>query len=373
MPQQTTRDVVIVGGGLIGAAVGFGLQRRGLSTVILDEGDVAFRAARGNFGLVWIQSKGSGSPDYVAWTRRAVDAWPDFAAELADLTGIDVGYRRPGGFHLCLSQAEVEQRGQMAQRVSRHQREDGKTVMVDAAAVRERVAGLGEAVVGASYNPLDGDCSSLALFRALHEGYARLGGTYRPATAARSIRTAGGAYRIETDAGAFAAPKVVFASGLGLNHFAAQVGLPPLVRAQKGQIIVTERMRPFLDLPISQIRQTPDGTVLIGDTKEEVGFDTASTMGGMIELAQRAVRALPRLADTRIIRSWGALRVLTADGLPLYEEAAGWPGVFFLTSHSGVTLAPAHAIAIAQWVAAGEMPDELQAFSATRVQAEKVA
>ena len=62
--------VIVIGGGLLGSAIGFGLTRLGLGCAILDEGDTSYRAAHGNFGLVWVQSKGIGFPVYSDWTMR---------------------------------------------------------------------------------------------------------------------------------------------------------------------------------------------------------------------------------------------------------------------------------------------------------------
>ncbi len=87
-------DVIVIGGGVIGTAIAFGLARLGERTAILDEGDVAFRAARGNFGLVWVQGKGDGCPEYASWTRRSADIWKDLNAELSELSGTDLAYIR---------------------------------------------------------------------------------------------------------------------------------------------------------------------------------------------------------------------------------------------------------------------------------------
>ena len=57
-------EVAVVGGGVVGAAIAWGLARRGARVAVLDEGDAAFRASRGNFALVWVQSKGLGMPEY---------------------------------------------------------------------------------------------------------------------------------------------------------------------------------------------------------------------------------------------------------------------------------------------------------------------
>src|ERR1700694_3208125 len=83
-------DAIVIGGGLVGTAIGYGLACAGLRVVILDEGDVAYRASRGNFGLVWVQTKGLGAPHYQRWSRRSAEEWPRLAAALGERTGLDV-------------------------------------------------------------------------------------------------------------------------------------------------------------------------------------------------------------------------------------------------------------------------------------------
>ena len=85
---MNTSDVIVVGGGLVGMAVAYGLARQGAKVRVLDEGDDAFRASRGNFGLVWVQGKGYGFAPYTRWTRASAGAWPALAAELNNATGV---------------------------------------------------------------------------------------------------------------------------------------------------------------------------------------------------------------------------------------------------------------------------------------------
>ncbi len=85
---MTQFDAIVIGGGLVGAAIGYGLVRDGFKVAVVDEGDIAFRASRGNFGLVWVQSKGLGAPHYQRWTRLSAEEWPALAAELGERTGI---------------------------------------------------------------------------------------------------------------------------------------------------------------------------------------------------------------------------------------------------------------------------------------------
>src|SRR5712692_7645159 len=115
--SMTRYDAIVIGGGLVGSAVAYGLGRKGLRPALIDEGDVAYRASRGNFGLVWVQSKGDGAPDYQRWTRRSADEWPALAQELLTKTGIAVGHERPGGVHLCLDEAELAARRAMMERM----------------------------------------------------------------------------------------------------------------------------------------------------------------------------------------------------------------------------------------------------------------
>src|SRR5205085_9002879 len=116
VPHAREPDVAVVGGGVVGASIAWGLARNGARVTVLDEGDNAFRASRGNFALVWVQSKGLGMAEYAAWTKKSADAWPRLAAELREETGIDVSHQQPGGFMLCLSDAEMQARSDAMKR-----------------------------------------------------------------------------------------------------------------------------------------------------------------------------------------------------------------------------------------------------------------
>src|SRR5262249_3397684 len=110
-------DVAVVGGGLVGIATAWGLTREGCRVVVLDEGDRAVRASRGNFALVWVQSKGLGLAPYAGWTIRSSNAWQGFADLLKQETGLDVSFQRPGGFHLALSDKGLPARAQTRPRL----------------------------------------------------------------------------------------------------------------------------------------------------------------------------------------------------------------------------------------------------------------
>lgn len=374
-PMQTrSSDVIVVGGGLVGAAIAHGLRVEGLDTVLLDEGDIAFRASRGNFGLVWVQSKGFGAPWYQRWTRGSAGEWPGLAADLAARTGIDTALQQPGGVHLCLSEQEFEDRGR---RMAQMQVEAGnfglEYRMIRRDELTEMLPGLGPSVVGASWSPYDGHASPLALLQALHRAFTEAGGAYLPNAKVTGGTAAPNDFRVETAAGAFAAPRIVLAAGLGNADLAPVFGLNTPVRPQRGQILVTERARTVLPMPTTTIRQTGEGTIMLGDSMEEVGFDTRQSPPVMAQIAQRAALSFPWIAELNIVRAWSALRVMAPDGLPIYDQSERFPGAFTANCHSGVTLAGAHARLLAPMIARGALDPALDPFSAKRFDVPRAA
>jgi len=360
-------DVTVIGGGLLGASIAYGLARQGADVVVLDEGDTAFRASRGNFALVWVQTKGIGMPVYSAWSKRSADDWPQLAALLREDAGIDVSLSQPGGCSLALSETELETRVGVMRRL--HNQPGANEIpweVLDHAETKRRLPDIGSEVVGAIYSPVDGHVNSLKLFRALHVALARRKVSYRPLHTVRAITHAGNGFVVRGDWGEIGSSKIVLTAGLGNAELGEMVGLTVPVRPSKGQIIVTEKSEPFLHHPFAALRQTDEGGVMIGDSQEELGFDTTVTTPIIATMAERAVRMFPRIAELNVVRTWSALRVMTKDGFPIYQQSESCPGAFVATCHSGVTLAANHALTVAPAIAAGTLPEQLKPFGTER-------
>ncbi|VWB10584.1 FAD dependent oxidoreductase [Burkholderia aenigmatica] len=364
-PTAASPDVLVIGGGLVGAAVAYGLARDGARVTVLDEDDGGFRASRGNFGLVWIQGKGHDRTPYARWSRSSAVRWPGLAASLLEDSGVDVALRQPGGFHLCFTDDELaERRTRLA--TLQAALGDYPFELLDHRELRERLPGVGPAVIGASYTPMDGHVNPLKLLRALHAAMQRRGVRLVSGARAQQVRAERGGFAVDSAAGTFRAARVVLAAGLGNRALAPQVGLYAPVAPNRGQVLVSERVAPFLHYPTINVRQTDEGTVQFGDSMEEVGFNDFTTTPVLADIARRGVRAFPMLQHVRLVRMWAALRVYSPDGFPVYDESPEHPGAFVVTCHSGVTLAAAHALRIAPWIAGAPLPDELPALSARR-------
>ncbi|MCB4771028.1 FAD-binding oxidoreductase [Ancylobacter sp. Lp-2] len=364
MPMQPECDVAVIGGGLVGVAIACGLRLAGVNTVLLDEGDAAIRASRGNFGLVWVQGKGDLLAPYTPWAREAGRVWPELARWLKEFTGLDVGLEQPGGVFLCMTEDDLAARAAQMARVAEQSAEPYEYEMVDSRRLRELVPQVGPKVAGASYSAYDGQANPIRLFRALHRAFVQLGGRYAPNAGVTAIERRSSAYRLKTADGEWTANRIVLASGLGNVGLGEQLGISIPVKPMRGQIMVTERLPQLFPLVMEQIRQTDDGTLLIGTSWEDVGFDLSTSYGTTRRIARNALDFVPMLRSVSVVRSWAALRILTPDASPIYDEIA--PGAFLVTCHSGVSLAGNHVFATARWIADGRIPQNMRAFSRAR-------
>ncbi len=360
-------DVLVVGGGLVGASIAWGLAKARLRVAVLDEGDVAFRAARANFGHVWVHGKGVGKSEYSNWTQASALSWPLLSDELKRETGIDPGFTRPGGFSLHLSEAELQRRiDKMETLLNQSGIERYPYEILDHRQTKAHLPAIGRDVAGSTYCELDGHVNPLRLYRSLHTALHNCGAAYLPNHIVDRITHRNGAFTVGGAWGSMTAGRVVLAAGLGNSRLAPMVGLNVPLVPNRGQIIVTEKVMPFLHHPVATIRQTDEGGVIIGESKEATMDHLRPRAEVTTVLADRATRMFPILGDLNVVRIWAAFRVITPDGFPIYEQSRLCPGAFAVSCHSGVTLAASHAFTVADHIARGVLPSALSLFSSER-------
>ena len=369
-------DFIIVGGGVIGSAIAYGIGSRGYSVAILDGGGEAYRASLGNFGLVWVQGKGQGAPDYAEWCYETASLYPDYAQRLLEETGVDIAYRKPGGLTLCHDESEYDKRAKIIERLARESRSGSYDCeMIDRQKIQAMIPqlSLGSKICGGSYSPHDGYLNPLALLKALHIGIKRSGGTFLPGMTVVNLRHKNDSFIATTSLGSYSSTKIILAAGHGITPLATMLGMQIPVAPQQGQLLVTERVQPCLSIPISGIQQTLEGSFVVGLSHRNVGFNTDMDTALMKQMSQRVVDAFPQLSRLRIVRGWSSLRVLSPDGLPIYQQSDSCPGAYAVTSHSGVSLAPMHQGHIVDWIVEDTEPNNFQAFSARRFDVKETA
>lgn len=366
--------ILIIGAGPTGSALAYGLLRRGHEVHLLDGDEADFRASRANFGLVWQQGKGLGMPAYQELTARSVRMWPEFEAELRDLTGIDLEYEGHGGLTFCLGEDGYSARAEALTRLAGESScKAGDVDMIDRAELERMLPDirLGPGVSGASFGRHDGHCNPLLLLRALHKAILSLGGHITPRSPVHRLEADGAGVRVTCRHETYLAGQVIIAAGLGSRDLAQMAGMAVPLRPQRGQLLVTERVARVLPYAASGIRQTRNGSFMLGVTNEEVGFDISTTGLGAHRLAQRALRVIPGLKDVAIIRHWAGLRIMSPDSFPVYAASESMPGVSVTICHSAITLAAAHADWLAPRLVQGTASPELSPFHYRRFDVSK--
>jgi glycine/D-amino acid oxidase-like deaminating enzyme len=362
---STDIDTLVIGGGVVGMSIAYGLSKAGERVLVLDEGDDAFRAARGNFGLVWVQGKGEERPDYARWSMASVLRWSSFAQELTAANGIDLELQQIGGLQFFLDEDELRAYVRKLENL-RAAVGDYPFEVLDPVALKQLSPHIGPEVVGAVYGPRDGHVSPLRLLRSLVQRFHTLGGMLRNGVRCEQIVHRADRFHVQAGGQEYVAGKLVLAAGLGNRTLGPMVGLHAPVAPNRGQVLVTERMQPFLRHPSGHVRQTGEGVVQIGDSKEDVGFDDRTSIDQLAHIANRARKYFPLLDEANVVRTWGALRVMTPDGFPIYEESRQCPGAFLVTCHSGITLAAMHAGPLADWIRGAAEPAAISTFKAER-------
>ncbi len=367
MRRLPDQDLVIIGAGLVGSALAWGLARSGQRPMLLDGEDLSLRASRANFALIWVQGKGLGAPHYARWTMQAAQLWPQFAAELKETSGIDVVLRQRGAFTFALTDTELENAKADTEMVARELGTEAAThSLLNHSETAQMVPAIGRAVVGSIYSPLDGDVNSLRLFRALHTGMINLGAIYEPHCDVTEIIPQSNGFLIKGVWGQVFAQRVVLAAGTGNSRLAQMVGIDAPTTRSKGQILVTEKCAPFFPYTSATLRQADEGGVMIGDSQENHTDSIMTNQDISTVLADRAMRTFPCLGSVNVIRSWAGFRVKTPDGLPIYQQSEKYPGAYIAMCHSGVTLAANHALIIADQIATQQRTLADHAFSAER-------
>ena len=294
-------DYAVIGGGVVGLSVAWGLLRRGYSVLVLDGDDGSYRASRGNFGLVCVQGKGLKQPRYARWSQISASLWPDFAAELSDSTGYDLSLEQRGGFDLHFSEETLEQTVREYSHIRDQLGGDYPFEVLGHNALRKEEPFIGTKVIGAILHHQDGHVNPLKLLRALAADVRRRGGTVLTGQTVTDVSDGDG-FRIAcADGRAHGAAKVVLAAGLGAAQLGPKLGFLAPVRPERGQVLITEKLPRIIHRPSIIARQVDEGGIQIGATNENTGLDDRVTTQGMSGLAAEAIAAYPVLARAHAV------------------------------------------------------------------------
>lgn len=331
-------EVVIVGGGVIGAACARAAAMRGLRVAICEPGPDPAAASAASAGMLAAQVE---PPDELLqpFTIRGRDFYGTLAPALLETTGIEIGLWREGIASLAFDDTSAERlRDAVA-----HQRQSGlRCDWLEPDDVAERFPGAAPCL-GALFAPEDGAVDPPALCRALVADARRSGATIVGERVDRILFEAGRVSGVATASGTVRAEHVVIAAGAWSPRIG---GLPrPLaIEPVRGQMAAAPwpagipRGILYCDHGYVLARGTE---ALMGSTMEHVGFNGRVTQEGVAQIVRGATRLLPALAARPVTRTWAGLRPVTLDGRPVVGPDPGVRGLWYATGHgrNGILLA----------------------------------
>ncbi|MBY8344922.1 glycine oxidase ThiO [Streptomyces spinosirectus] len=375
--SSRTSDVLVIGGGIIGLVTAWRAAQRGLTTAVVDPepGGGAAQVAAGM--LAAVTELHYGEQTLLGLNLASARRYPDFAAELTEVSGEDLGYRRCGTLAVAL---DADDRAHLRE-LHALQRQSGlDSQWLSGRDCRRLEPMLAPGVRGGLRVDGDHQIDPRRLARALVLACERAGVIFHRAWA-ELFRVAGerAAGVTTTDGTELDAGQVVLAAGSlsGRLPGVPDDVLPP-VRPVKGQVLrltVPRRFAPFLSRTVravvrgSQVYLVPreNGELVIGATTEELGWDTTVTAGGVYELLRDAHELVPGLTELPLTETRAGLRPGSPDNAPLLGPTE-LPGLLLATGHyrNGVLLTPVTGDAMAHVLATGELPDEARPFTPAR-------
>ncbi|MEU0056885.1 glycine oxidase ThiO [Streptomyces sp. NPDC006334] len=372
-----TSDVLVVGGGIIGLVTAWRAAQRGLVTAVVDPepGGGAARVAAGM--LAAVTELHHGEQTLLGLNVESARRYPEFAAELSDLTGHDLGYRRSGTLAVAL---DADDRAHLRELHALQQQSGLTSQWLSGRECRRLEPMLAPGVRGGLRVDGDHQIDPRRLAGALVAACERAGVVFHRRWAERLSVGGGRADGVVTDDGtALKAGHVVLAGGSLSGRLA---GVPrellPPVRPVKGQVLrltVPPRYAPFLSRTVRAVVRGSDvylvprenGELVVGATSEELGWDTTVTAGGVYELLRDAHELIPGISELPLTETRAGLRPASPDNAPLLGPS-GLDGLLLATGHhrNGVLLTPVTGDVLAHVLTTGELPDLARPFTPRR-------
>jgi glycine oxidase len=375
MAMTRSYDALVVGGGTIGLTSAWRMAERGLRVAVVDPepGRGASWLAAGM--LAPVTEVHYTEERLLALTLASARRWPSFAAELEAAAGSAIGYRRCG---TLLVDGDEGDRA-WSDELYRFQVSLGLEVeRLNARRVRELEPNVSPGVRSGLLAGGDHQVHTRRFITALLAA-ATAGGVQWHHAPVTTIDVGGGAVTgVHCDGDELRAPVVVLAAGCWTGALAGvPAGVVPPIRPVKGQILrlAGAAGHPLLGRSVrglvqgSSVYLVPrdDGTVVVGATVEERGFDTTVTAGAVYELLRDARRVVPGITELELVEARAGLRPGSADNAPVVG-ATSVAGLIVATGHyrNGILLSPLTGQAVAALAAGGEAPDEMAPFSPSR-------
>ncbi len=368
--SQTT-EVVIVGGGVIGCSIAYQLSKADKKVIVTEREEVAAEASRAAAGLLAPLGELSGPGPFTDLLLASWNLNLELIPVLEDTSGVRVEYHHPGSLHTV---TDAEDAAYLREQMEAWEALGLQVSWLEGDEAREFEPLLEPGVAAAVYSPRDGSIKPAAMTRAYAESARRQGVTFYEHTEITGIeRRASRVVGVQTARGdVIACDHLVIAAGAWSARFGNWLGFSLPVSPMRGQILsLRQPASPLKHILFGEgVYLVPklDGTIYVGATVEQVGFDKAVTAEGIAWLLSSAIQLVPSLASAPIADIWAGLRPWSPDSRPILGKAPGWENVTLATGHSasGFELSAITGKTIADLVVTGQTPAIIRAFGVER-------
>jgi len=372
MSQAT--EVVIIGGGVIGCAIAYFLRKRGIGVTVLERGEIGAQASSAAAGLLAPLGPLSGPGSLADLLLGSFALFPDLVTELEDASGIRVEYERTGALRTVRNAKRV---AILRKRMEEWQPLGLQMYWLSGDEARQREPLLAPDICGAIYAPEESQVRAPLLVKAFAQAATRLGAVFYGHREINGIQRHGtkvtGVYTSEGET--IACGHLVIAAGAWAARCGDWLGFELPVSPLRGQILSLRQaglpfplLRHIIFGEAIYLAPKEDGTIVVGATKEEVGFDAHVTADGVIRLLESAMKLAPMLRKSAVEALWAGLRPKTPDGQPILGAAPNWENVTLATGHNsvGVLLSAITGQSVAEFVATGRSPGVIAPFAPAR-------
>ena len=378
-------DVIVIGGGVMGCSIALRLAEQGASVTVLERsvpGAEASSAAAGILGPCIEAAHGNHAQDNapVATSLRLGLASRELYQSLSERClgeGLNIGWRRCGVLRVALSQDEVEKLEQHQKLLDGHSL---PSALLDRRAALELEPALSNTLFAALHLPQEAQLDPKALLPALHTLAQQQGALFHSGSTVEAIEEDGRKVKVNLNDKSLTASRVVVAAGSWTSLIP---GLPlqkQSVRPIRGQIVSLKESSPSFSNVVfgagGYVVTRKDGTVLVGSTEEDVGFDRNVSLAGMRDILRIASSLAPTLDKAEIRDFWSNFRPKTSDKLPLVGPTrfgSTEDSLFLASGHfrNGILLAQITAQIVAAQILQHEAPlasdEDLRSISPNRL------
>ncbi|MFL5652761.1 MAG: glycine oxidase ThiO [Ktedonobacteraceae bacterium] len=372
--MKHSADVLIVGGGIIGCSIAYFLRKRGIEVIVLEKGHIGAQASSAAAGLLAPIRPLSQRDPFKALQLAGLTRFSSLVPELEAVSGINVGYEQTGTLRLLPGEKVVP----VYTWAEAWRRSGYHIEVLTPAETYKREPLLSPELHGAVSIADEAQVVPVQLVQAYAQAALNLGAMLYAHTEVVTLQRSETGNRItgvRTDQGdLLTCNQLIIAAGAWSAKVGTWLGLTFPVRPVRGELIALQQpSSPLHHIIFDEgifdediyIAPKPNGTIVVGATKADLGFDTSVSAGGALHLLNVATPLMPALAHCSIERMWAGLRPKTLDSRPLLGPLPSWENVSIASGHGGfgILLSAITGETIAELITTGQAPEIIRPFT----------